>query len=134
MKWRKFKSGISIRNGKNVYLKYYLLAFFKLGAFMILPPYIAGIIVGIFRPKNASRYAFFIGIGFVVISELVILIEKGAPFLFSNLYFMFSLSPIVWVQYLLGIGGMILWAHFAVSLYKNGLKLPSKFSSSADDR
>ena len=116
-----------------MYLKYYLFSLVKLGALMTLPPYIAGFIAGIIRPKTALKFRWWIGMGFVILAELVVLVEKGAPFLFANLYFMFSLSPIVWLQYLLGVGGMIIWALFSVSLYGNGLIFSERFTTPSDN-
>ena len=104
-----------------MFLQYYLFAFVKIALLLALPPYLLGLIAGWKRKKDADRVARYLGIGYVVVIELIVLVEKGAPFFFSNLYFMFSLSPVVWLQYLLGIGGLALWLGFAMRQAGNGV-------------
>ena len=115
-----------------MYLKYYLVALVKLGALLLLPPYVAGVVSGFARPKKALALAPFIAVGYVLLIELIVLVEKGAPLLFANLYFMFSLSPKAWLQYLIGFGGLALWILFAVIFFRKGARLAFRLGRRAD--
>ena len=105
-----------------MYLKYYLLALVKISMLLALPPYLAGLVADLVRKEKADRLAPYLGVGYVCLIELFVLIEKGEPFLFANLYFMFSLSPKVALQYLIGVGGFVLWSVFAIGFVRNGIK------------
>lgn len=114
-----------------MYLKFYILSLVKVGLLVALPPYLAGLFSTLAYPKTAPKLTKYYGIIFVLIIELIVLIEKGSPFFFANLYFMFSLSPNEYLQYAIGIGGFIMWMFFAVNMAENGvdrgLKLRSVF-------
>jgi hypothetical protein len=99
-----------------MYLKYYFWALVQVTLLLALPPYLIGLIAGFVRPNSNPKWARLAAVGYILIIEIAVLVEKGVPFLFSNLYFMFSLSPIVLVQYLIGVGGLGLWIVFALNL------------------
>ncbi len=104
-----------------MFLQYYMLAFVKIALLIALPPYLLGLVAAWKGQRKAEKYAKFLAIGYVVLIELIVLVEKGAPFFFANLYFMFSLSPVVWLQYALGVGGLAMWLGFATRQANNGV-------------
>jgi hypothetical protein len=110
-----------------VYLKLYIFALVKIALLVWAPPYLAGLIAGFSGRKTVPRFPIFVAVGYVLIIELAVLLDKGAPFFWSNIYFMFSLSPIVPVQYALGIGGSIAWMAFATGFVKKGMQRGTSF-------
>ena len=104
-----------------MYLKFYLLAIVKIGLLITLPPFLAGLAAGLFKRDRAEKSARYLGAGFVLLIEAIVLVQKGAPFFFANLYVMFSLSPVIWLQYLIGVGGFILWVIFAIGYVNKGI-------------
>ncbi len=104
-----------------MYLQAYLLSLVKLGLLIALPPYLAGLLSSLLLPETAEKLTKVYGVGFVLFIEIIVLFEKGSPFFFSNLYFMFSLSPNLYLQYAIGVGGSILWIFFAIRMAEKGV-------------
>lgn len=111
-----------------MYLKFYIFAFIKVALLVAGPSYLAGFILGALKPEKVQKWAPRIGIGYYLFIEIVVFFEKGTPFFWGNIYFMYSLSPIVWLQYLIGICGGLLWAFYSVKFVKKGAKISGRLT------
>ena len=111
-----------------MYLKYYLFALLKVFLLFTIPPMVLGMVLGFFGRGSVKNQWIVTG-AFVGVLEIFVWIEKGSPLFWANIYYMFSLSPIMALRVVIGIAGLALTAWYCRGAVKYGVELVDRCKS-----
>ena len=92
--------------------KYLLLGLAKLFAFIFAPGYLIGLASGLLggtSDKDRILWARKLSVSLILVVQIILVIDKGRPFFFGNLYNMASMDPKLAVALAVGIIGDGLW-------------------------